>query len=61
MPFFRAFVAVEATILALGAAILDAVLGDLAGSRGLLLALVPVAVITASGHLVAVLSSNRLR
>ena len=61
VPFFRAFVAVEATILALGAAILDAVLGDLAGSRGLLLALVPVAVITASGHLVAVLSSNRLR
>ena len=61
VPFFRAFVAVEATILALGAAIVDAVAGDLAGTRGLVLLLLPLAAITAGGHLVGVLSSNRLR
>jgi phosphatidylglycerophosphate synthase len=60
-PFFRAFVAVEATVLALGAAVVDAVAGDLAGSRALLLALVPVAAVTAVGHLVAILASDRLR
>jgi phosphatidylglycerophosphate synthase len=60
-PFFRAFVTVEFTALALGAAVADAVAGDLAGTRVLLVALVPVAALTASGHLVAVLSSDRLR
>jgi hypothetical protein len=37
------------------------VAGDLAGSRALLLALVPVAAVTAVGHLVAILASDRLR
>jgi phosphatidylglycerophosphate synthase len=60
-PFFRAFVAMELTLLALAAAIVDAVAGDLEGTRGLVLALVPVAALTAVGHLVAVLASDRLR
>jgi phosphatidylglycerophosphate synthase len=60
-PFFRAFVAIEATLLALGAAVVDAVAGDLAGSRALLLVLLPVAAVTAVGHLVAILASDRLR
>ena len=60
-PFFRAFVTVEFTVLALAAAIVDAIAGDLVGSRVLLVALVPVAVLTALGHLVAVLTSDRLR
>jgi phosphatidylglycerophosphate synthase len=60
-PFFRAFVAIEASLLALAAAIVDAVAGDLAGTRVLVIALVPVAAITAAGHLVAILSSSRLR
>jgi phosphatidylglycerophosphate synthase len=60
-PFFRAFVAVEATLLALAAAVLDLVLGDLAATRGLVVALVPVAAITAAGHLFAILASERLR
>ena len=60
-PFFRAFVAMEATILALGAALVDSVLGDLAGTRALILVLVPLAAITAAGRLVAILMSDRLR
>jgi phosphatidylglycerophosphate synthase len=61
LPFFRAFVAVEFTLLAFGAAIVDAIAGDLAGSRTLVLVLLPVAAVTAAGHLVAILTSSRLR
>ncbi len=61
LPFFRAFVAVEFSFLALLAAVVDATLGELAGSRGLLVLLVPTAVVVAVGHLLGVLASNRLR
>jgi phosphatidylglycerophosphate synthase len=61
LPFFRAFVAMEATLLALAAAVVDEIEGDLTGTRALVTILVPVAVITALGHLAAILSSNRLR
>src|SRR3954449_10234892 len=61
VPFFRVFVAIEATILALVAAVVDAVAGDHAGSRALLVALVAAGVVTAAGHLVAILASDRLR
>ena len=61
LPFFRAFVAMEATLLALAAAIWDQAAGDLSGSRFLVWALVPIAAITAVGHLVAILASERLR
>ncbi|HTE60508.1 MAG TPA: hypothetical protein VK631_09170, partial [Solirubrobacteraceae bacterium] len=60
-PFFRAFVAVEATLLALVAALLDLAIGDLEATRVLVIALVPVAAITAVGHLFAILASERLR
>lgn len=61
LPFFRAFVAVEFTLLAFAAAIVDAIGGDLTGTRVLLVALLPVAAVTAVGHLVAILASSRLR
>jgi phosphatidylglycerophosphate synthase len=61
VPVYRAFVAVEATLLALAAAVVDAVAGDLAGSRALVVALVAVTAITAAGHLLAILASDRLR
>jgi phosphatidylglycerophosphate synthase len=61
VPFFRAFVAVEASLLALAAAIGDAVGGDEIGSRSLLIGLLPVGAVTLVGHLVAILSSERLR
>jgi phosphatidylglycerophosphate synthase len=60
-PFYRAFVAMEATMLALAAAIVDAVAGDLIGSRVLVIALVVMTAITAVGHLLAILTSDRLK
>jgi phosphatidylglycerophosphate synthase len=60
-PFFRAFVAVEATLLALAAAIVDAARDDLGGTRALVVALVAVGAITAAGHLLAIVTSSRLR
>jgi phosphatidylglycerophosphate synthase len=53
-PFFRVFIAVECTLVALVAELLDAV--DV-----LVVAMVPIAAITAAGHLVAILASERLR
>jgi phosphatidylglycerophosphate synthase len=61
LPFYRAFVAVESTLLILAAAVIDALRGGLGASRVLLLALVAVGVITAVGHLAAVLTSQRLK
>ena len=60
-PFFRAFVAIEATLLALAAAIGDALVDGIPFTRGLVIALVPIAAITAAGHLLAILNSSRLR
>ena len=54
LPFYRAFVAIEFTALVLVASILGL-------ERELLIALIPVAAITALGHLVAILTSQRLR
>ena len=61
LPFYRAFVAMEFTLLALAAAIVDAVTDSLDGSRFLVIALIPVAALTVIGHLVAILASDRLR
>jgi phosphatidylglycerophosphate synthase len=61
LPFYRAFVAVESTLLIFVAAVVDQVRGDLGATRVLLVALVAVGVITAIGHLAAILTSQRLR
>jgi phosphatidylglycerophosphate synthase len=60
LPVFRPFQAVEATLLALGAAVVDAFDGDLLGSRVLVAALVVAGLVAVSGHLVAILGSARL-
>jgi phosphatidylglycerophosphate synthase len=60
LPFFRAFVAVEASLLALLAAVVDAVHGDLVGTQVLVVVMIPLALVTAAGHLVGVLTSSRL-
>ena len=60
-PFFRAFVAIEFSFLALLAAVWDALAGEEAGTRALVIALVPVAALTAAGRLAAILASQRLR
>jgi phosphatidylglycerophosphate synthase len=54
IPFYRAFVAMEFTLLALVAEALDE-------TDTLLVVLVPVGAVTALGHLVAILTSDRLR
>jgi phosphatidylglycerophosphate synthase len=60
LPVFRAFVAVEASLLVLAAGAVDVVRGDLLGTQVLMVAMVPLALITAGGHLVGVLTSSRL-
>jgi phosphatidylglycerophosphate synthase len=61
LPLYRAFVAIEFTACALVAAIVDAVAGDLTGTRVLAVALLPLAGVVAAGHLLAILASSRLR
>lgn len=61
VPFHRAFHSVEMTLLALVAAVVDAVAGDLVGTRVLVGVLLPLAAVTVVGHLAAILTSSRLR
>jgi phosphatidylglycerophosphate synthase len=61
VPFNRIFHSVELTILAFLAALGDAVLGGLSVTRGLVVALLVLAVPTIAGHLLAILSSAKLR
>lgn len=61
LPFQRAYHSVELTILAFIAAIADAIMGDLTGTRLLLAALVLLAPIAIAGHITAILTSRRLR
>jgi phosphatidylglycerophosphate synthase len=60
LPIFRAFVAVEASLLMVIAGAVDVAHGDLLGSRVLLLSMVPLVIVTAGGHLLGVLTSSRL-
>jgi len=61
LPFHRMFHSVELTLLALAVALVDLAVGGLAGTRTLVAVLVPAAVVTIGGHLLAILTSNRLR
>ena len=60
VPFYRAFNPVELTILAFIAALVDSAADDLLGTRVLLVALLAAAVVTVVGHLVVILTSDRL-
>lgn len=61
LPSVRPFQAVDASLLALAAAIADAIVDDLTASRVLLVVLVAAAVVAVIGHLAAVLASGRLK
>jgi phosphatidylglycerophosphate synthase len=61
LPFNRAFVAIELSLLVLLAAVADRVTGGLDGTRVLVLLLLPAAVVSVLGHLAAVVASSRLR
>ncbi len=60
-PFNRIFHSVEMTVLVLVAAVGDAILGGLDMTRLLLLAMLVLAVLTVAGHVLAILSSTKLR
>jgi hypothetical protein len=61
LPFHRVFHSVELSLLVLVAAVIDVVVDSTVATRGLLLGLVVAVAVTVVGHLVAVLSSARLR
>lgn len=61
VPAIRPFHAVEATLLALGAAVADAFAGGLLATRVLLIALVAFAIVAVLGNLLAILASDRLQ
>jgi phosphatidylglycerophosphate synthase len=60
-PFNRIFHSVEMTILAFVAALGDAVVGGVEVTRVLVLAMLALAVLTVVGHVLAILSSTKLR
>jgi phosphatidylglycerophosphate synthase len=61
VPFNRALLAQEFSMLAVVAGLVDLVAGDLIGSRVLLYVVAVIAVIVAGGHLLAILRSDKLR
>ena len=61
LPFLRPFYAIEASLLILAAAIVDAATDSLDGSRVLLVALVAAGAVAVVGHLFSILASDRLR
>jgi phosphatidylglycerophosphate synthase len=60
LPFLRPFHAVEASLLALAAAIADSVLDNLDATRVLVLGLLVAALVAVVGHALSILSSDRL-
>jgi hypothetical protein len=61
LPAIRPFQAVEASLLALAAAVVDSVADGLDGSRILVVAIAVAAGIAVVGHLVTILASGRLK
>lgn len=61
LPFHRLYHSVELTILIFLAAIVGLFLPPLAADRGLLLILLPLAVLALVGHFVAIMASKRVR
>jgi hypothetical protein len=61
LPSFRPFQAVEASLLALAAAVVDLFVEGIRATQGLLIGLAVVAVVAVVGHLLAVLLSGRLQ
>jgi hypothetical protein len=61
VPIHRALLALEVSVLALLAALVDAAATSLVGTRTLLLVLLGVAVLVVTGHLVTIVTSRKLR
>jgi phosphatidylglycerophosphate synthase len=60
-PFNRIYHSVEMTILVFAAALADAAMGGLTATRALTLAMLVLAIPTLVGHLLAILTSSKLR
>ncbi len=60
LPFYRAFVAIEFSLIVLVAATVDALAGGQHVLRAWTIVMLPLVVITAAGHLAAILLSRRL-
>lgn len=61
IPFHRIYHSIELTLIVLVAAIVDAVRGDLGGTRVLLAVVVPLALLSVAGHFLAIVTSRRVR
>jgi phosphatidylglycerophosphate synthase len=61
VPLHRLYHSVELTLIALGAAIVGAVVGQPVVDRVVIAVLLPLAVLSVIGHFVAIMSSSRLR
>jgi phosphatidylglycerophosphate synthase len=61
VPFHRLYHSIELSLLILVAAVVDLLVGDLAGTRVLLVVLVPAALLAVVGHFLAIVTSSRLR
>ena len=61
LPFHRLYHSVEMTLLILVAAVADVALGGLMATRLLLIALIPLALVSTFGHALAIMASQRLR
>jgi phosphatidylglycerophosphate synthase len=61
VPFHRLYHSIELSLIILAVAVVDLVVGDLLGTRVLLVVLVPAALLALIGHFVAIVSSARLR
>ncbi len=61
VPFHRLYHSIELSLIVLGAAVVDLVVGGLAGTHWLLALLVPLSLLALGGHFVAIVSSSRLR
>jgi len=61
VPFHRLYHSIELSLIVLVAALVDIVVGDLAGTRVMLLLLIPASLLAVAGHFLAIVSSSRLR
>ncbi|MBC7590905.1 MAG: CDP-alcohol phosphatidyltransferase family protein [Salinibacterium sp.] len=61
VPFHRLYHSVELTMLVFAAAVVGLALPPLAAERGLLLILIPLALLALLGHFVAIMASKRVR
>ena len=61
VPFHRLYHSIELSLIILVAAVVDVVLGDLTGTRVLLILLIPASLLAVAGHFLAIITSSRLR